>query len=638
MVDLGDQAPKPRSSRSHSSSTRQPPGPQSPSTHRYVIPASSISQESTHRVPSGSFQQYLPSQSPYRQHSTYAGQYAVPAQQQHPLAIGHTNPSFPFHGFHHPGVQFVPPDVSMMPPAMHSPFPPIVQNHAPAYHYQPHSPEIGSPSHPPFPSPTGSSPYSHHHANPSSPSHSPVARQPGSSDSPTNVYSGPQQFPSSGFPPTPQYSYQPHSFSAPGVIYQPQYAPGSYPQPYPQSVEQEGQGSWWYLSPSGPVPPAPYDNNQQPYLGQYPFAFPPINPAEVEASCGQSAPVPSPPTMPPISASHQAGPFHSFPPDSPQHSPLLIIAPPSFPNSGRERSGSSNSEAKPAGEKPLLRKNYHPNPPPHRSEWVMWAGNVPSDATHDELWQFFNEQPPMPGELRRPQIDAIVGGVVSIFLISRSSCAFVNFDSESHLNNAIERFNGQALRPNDPRCPRFVCRVRRKDDDLKAGVGAQRGAGMHTRWLKEQKGGNRATHRTSMSDLLVMSPSASGQELAPVSQSSGDNGSSRPSSKAVQVESSSSGSASGSYASSTSSILRHHFPKRYFILKSLTQVCENRLDLIVMGQFSCQQFDLDLSVQKGLWATQRHNEGILDQAYRTAKDVYLIFGVNRSGEFYGYAR
>lgn len=50
------------------------------------------------------------------------------------------------------------------------------------------------------------------------------------------------------------------------------------------------------------------------------------------------------------------------------------------------------------------------------------------------------------------------------------------------------------------------------------------------------------------------------------------------------------------------------------------------------------QFDLDLSVEKGLWATQKHNEGILDQAYRSSKEVYLIFGVNKSGEFYGYAR
>lgn len=50
------------------------------------------------------------------------------------------------------------------------------------------------------------------------------------------------------------------------------------------------------------------------------------------------------------------------------------------------------------------------------------------------------------------------------------------------------------------------------------------------------------------------------------------------------------------------------------------------------------QSDLDLSVENGLWATQKHNETILDQAYRTSTEVILIFGVNKSGEFYGYAR
>lgn len=43
-------------------------------------------------------------------------------------------------------------------------------------------------------------------------------------------------------------------------------------------------------------------------------------------------------------------------------------------------------------------------------------------------------------------------------------------------------------------------------------------------------------------------------------------------------------------------------------------------------------------MQEGLWATQKHNEVTLDQAYRTSKEVYLIFSVNKSGEFYGYAR
>ena len=50
------------------------------------------------------------------------------------------------------------------------------------------------------------------------------------------------------------------------------------------------------------------------------------------------------------------------------------------------------------------------------------------------------------------------------------------------------------------------------------------------------------------------------------------------------------------------------------------------------------QYDLDLSVKRGLWATQPHNETVLSQAYRTSQDVYLIFGVNKSGEFFGYAR
>lgn len=50
------------------------------------------------------------------------------------------------------------------------------------------------------------------------------------------------------------------------------------------------------------------------------------------------------------------------------------------------------------------------------------------------------------------------------------------------------------------------------------------------------------------------------------------------------------------------------------------------------------QEDLDLSVERGVWATQPHNELILNQAFRTSQDVFLIFGANKSGEFFGYAR
>lgn len=50
------------------------------------------------------------------------------------------------------------------------------------------------------------------------------------------------------------------------------------------------------------------------------------------------------------------------------------------------------------------------------------------------------------------------------------------------------------------------------------------------------------------------------------------------------------------------------------------------------------QDDLDESVRTGLWTTQPHNEDVLNRAYHTSHSVYIIFGVNKSGEFYGYAR
>lgn len=229
----------------------------------------------------------------------------------------------------------------------------------------------------------------------------------------------------------------------------------------------------------------------------------------------------------------------------------------------------------------------------------MWAGNVPSDTTNEELWRFFNKSDSSEGEVGESS------GVSSIFLIARSNCAFVNFDTEAHLAAAIARFSGQKIRPDDPKCSNLVCRVRRKTDDLKAGVGGQRGVGLHTRWIQERRQKGKAGNKSPVgglprreSTLSLGSDGEGGDGNRSFEQSSG----------------------SGSFASTTSSVLTQYFPKRYFILKSLNQ------------------YDLDLSVEKGYWATQRHNEVILDQAFRTSADVYLIFGVNKSGEFYGYAR
>lgn len=160
----------------------------------------------------------------------------------------------------------------------------------------------------------------------------------------------------------------------------------------------------------------------------------------------------------------------------------------------------------------------------------MWAGNVPSDASHNELWHFFN------------QVDEtkIPSGVLSIFLISKSSCAFFNYESDADLHTAIAKFNGIPLRSHDLRCPGLVCRRRNIDDDLKAGVGGQRGVGMHTRWVRDQQ---------KKSDLSASA--LSDDEFRPPFVTRSDS--------------------SVSNASTNSSLLSRYFLKRYFILKSLSQ-------------------------------------------------------------------
>ncbi|KAJ7580241.1 YT521-B-like domain-containing protein [Mycena floridula] len=383
------------------------------------------------------------------------------------------------------------------------------------------------------------------------------------------------------------FGYAPQSFSS----YQP--APhGQYPnypqhfspqpEPDPPQQQQQQQGVWYYLPHAGPPTPSfqphyPQQQQQQPYPeGHY---FP-------QVSAPSSPIAPSPYSQNPRSPTNPASLSNSPPAPSPDP-PSSHGAPPSN---------------KHETEKPVVRRAYHPNPPAHRSEWVMWTGNVPSDADHDELWKFFTQTD---GDNSSQS-----SGVLSIFPISRTNCAFINYDAEPSLHRAIARFNGHPLRPTDPRCPRLLCRVRRKDDDLKAGVGGQRGIGMHMKWVKENKEKGKGKESESDLDDLQSEQSSSAHSI---SFSSDDEG--RP-----NLGPRGKAGSSGSFASTNSSLLSQYFPQRYFILKSLTQ------------------YDLDLSVEKGLWATQKHNEGILDQAYRTSKDVYLIFSVNKSGEFYGYAK
>ncbi|KAK4054038.1 hypothetical protein OIO90_003683 [Microbotryomycetes sp. JL221] len=270
-----------------------------------------------------------------------------------------------------------------------------------------------------------------------------------------------------------------------------------------------------------------------------------------------------------------------------------------------------------------------PKPPAH-SPHALWVGNVPSDASHAELWRFFSTRTAPssnPKYAERPSdldesVDLNSTGIDSIHLINRSNCAFVNYASSIHLQHAIEVAHGVPLRGFDPRCKDLVCRERKKDEDTKSGVGAQRTGGMHKDFVRDRR-------RREATDEVVAGDEL--EELASPTLSQEDTSRQRdqehfdvtsPPGKAVHTlrHSTSDTMRSVSTASTSSSFLRTHFEKRFFILKSHD---EN---------------DLNLSVERGIWATQAHNEPVLDQAYRTAKEVFLIFGANRTGSFFGFAR
>lgn len=146
-------------------------------------------------------------------------------------------------------------------------------------------------------------------------------------------------------------------------------------------------------------------------------------------------------------------------------------------------------------------------------------------------------------------------GVRSIHLISRSSCAFVNYDTQHNLQVGTACFNGMPLRPTDSRCPPLVCRIRGKDDDLRAGVGGQRGIGLHKQWVK--------ANAPSPNDEIRPADEP-GEGSSTLSSGEGDT----PARPPLPPH----GSNSSGSVSTTSSFLSRHFPQRFFILKSLTQV------------------------------------------------------------------
>lgn len=189
----------------------------------------------------------------------------------------------------------------------------------------------------------------------------------------------------------------------------------------------------------------------------------------------------------------------------------------------------------------------------------------------------------------------------------------------------------------------MVCRVRRKDDDLRAGVGAQRGTGMHREWVKAQQAGlSRVVDMTSPSDasstggvglaisvdgarddtasLPITSPASSVPPSPAILEHPPEGEGRRRDSVVAALEKDQLDAAaaeppkhrsSHSYASTNSSFLAKHFPKRIFILKSATTA------------------ELEQSVKTGTWRTQKHNEPVLGESPLWRRDFPLTHSQTR---------
>lgn len=201
-------------------------------------------------------------------------------------------------------------------------------------------------------------------------------------------------------------------------------------------------------------------------------------------------------------------------------------------------------------------------------------------------------------------------GLESLFLISKSNCAFANFKDEQSCSAAQRKLHDSKFMT-----VRLVSRLRKSTVEGPAGVTAPTGPASSA----PQAGGAPETsvlggdgQETRENDVATNAPSTTGSETAAPAPLVNGGSSQRD---------------------------------RFFVLKSLTVE------------------DLELSVRTNVWATQSHNEEALNSAFKVrnngsftlsstgthladwklateqnSNNVYLVFSANKSGEYFGYAR
>ncbi|TQV95774.1 hypothetical protein IF1G_05603 [Cordyceps javanica] len=195
---------------------------------------------------------------------------------------------------------------------------------------------------------------------------------------------------------------------------------------------------------------------------------------------------------------------------------------------------------------------------------AIWIGNLPPQTELMSLVHHVCELAP---------------GLQSLFLISKSNCAFANFKEDKTSTEAQK-----AIHESKFQSVRLVCRLRKN-----------------------------STEAAAPENQIVIAAGTS-NPTSPVLA-----GDLHEEFKSPQVEKPDPLEAIEAHVDKKDAATYAH-RDRFFVLKSLTRE------------------DMEHSVKTSVWATQSHNEALLNNAFKSTDNVYLIFSANKSGEYFGFAR